>query len=217
MTTNDECGGMARTNGEERSPFALSLSKDGMSVFYNAYFIKTREPESALKQQFGRAQIMPDSEWIICDFGDGYPNGLFEAGAYFTKEASSRFGEAMFICVDTRNNQFEYEHSIAGKILRKLCWLSDGCQSTWAWVEGEPEEWEATVVFSEANFARARELLRYDEQLAELHEEAFLTKERELRAMWEQQTYALGTQWPLADSTIGMAIQKHFGIKLPPQ
>lgn len=184
-----------------------------MSIYYYAYFIKTQEPESKIKARFRNAAVLPDSAWVLCDFSDrSYPTGVFEPGAYFTKELSAQFGEALFICVDTRNDQFEYEHSQNGRILRKLSWITDGCQSTWEWVEGAKEDWEETYIFSEANFARTRERLRYDQDLTE---DQLLAKEQELRSVWDQRQYRLGEQWPSADATIGMAIQKHFGLKLP--
>ena len=71
-----------------------------MSVFYNAYFVKTPVSEAKLKEKFSRVDVMPESEWIVCDFGDGYPTGIFEPGAYFTKELSAQFGEVIFVCVD---------------------------------------------------------------------------------------------------------------------
>ncbi len=186
-----------------------------MSVFYNAYFVKTPVSETKLKEKFSRVDVMPESEWIVCDFGDRYPTGIFEPGAYFTKEISAQFGETIFVCVDTRNDQFEYEHSQSGAILRKLCWLSDGSQSTWALVEGEREAWEDEILFAEANFARARELIKYDEHLALVTGELLRQKEQELRVIWENRQYILNGKWPLGDATIGMAIQKFFGLKVP--
>jgi hypothetical protein len=186
-----------------------------MSIFYSAYFIKTQESEEKLKERFGQVYGTPELEWIVCDFGDNYPDGIFEPGIYFTKEMSSQFGEAIFICVDERDDQSEYEHSKKGEILRKLSWISDGSQSTWGWVEGEKEEWEDTVIFSEANFARAREQIRYGEKLELLTEEQFLTKEKELRSIWNNRQYILGDKWPLGDGTIGIAIQKYSGLKIP--
>lgn len=186
-----------------------------MSIFYNAYFVKTQESETTLKEKFGRVDVMPESEWIVCNFGDRYATGLFEPGTYFTKDISFQFGEAIFICVDTRNDQLEYEHSKEGIILRKVCWLSDGSQSTWAWVEGEREAWEDATLFSADNFARARELIKYDEHLEILAEERFLQKEQELQLIWDQRQYVLGDKWPLGDATIGMAIQKFFGLQVP--
>jgi len=186
-----------------------------MSIFYNAYFLKTQASEAKLKEKFSRVDVMPESEWVTCNFGDEYPTGIFEPGAYFTKEISAQFGEAIFVCVDTRNDQFEYEHSQGGTILRKLCWLSDGSQSTWAWAEGEREAWEDEILFSEANFARARELIKYGEQLELVAEDLLRQKEQELQAIWENRRYVLGDKWPLGDATIGMAIQKFFGLKIP--
>jgi hypothetical protein len=186
-----------------------------MSIFYNAVFIRTQKSEIEIKAHFRRANIVPDSEWVICDFSDDYVNGVFEPGAYFTKEVSLQFGEAIFICVDTMNDQFEYEHSINGQIARKLSWISDGGQSTWEWIEGEPEEWEDAVIFSAANFTRACELIEYDEHLQYLPEDERIEKEQALRSIWYHREYMLGNKWPLGDATMGMAIQDYFGLKVP--
>lgn len=186
-----------------------------MSVFYNAYFLKTEASAATIKEKFGRVDLLPESAWIVCNFDDGYADDVFDPGHYFTKEISRQFGEAIFICVDTSNDQFEYEHSRNGEILRKLCWLSDGSQSTWGWVEGEREEWEETAIFSEENFARAIELIRYDEHLAFLPEAEFLRKKQELRSIWEERRYVLNDKWPLGDATFGMVIQQFFGLKTP--
>jgi len=182
-----------------------------MSIFYNAYFVKTNEPESRLRDKFSRIDIVPHSEWIVCNFGDGYPNGIFEPVVYFTKEISSLYGEAIFICVDTGNDQLEYEHSKSGIILRKLSLISDGCQSTWECSEGETEGWEPEIVFSEYNLKRAMEYLEYDE----LPQEEFDNKKKQLREIYKNFQYLTGEKWPFTDATIGMAIQKYFGIELP--
>ncbi|WP_156120553.1 hypothetical protein [Neosynechococcus sphagnicola] len=126
-----------------------------------------------------------------------------------------QFGETIFICVDTSNDQLEYEHSKEGNILRKLCWSFDGCQSTWEWVEGEPEPWEDLALFSEENFDRAREIFKYNEHLELLAPEELLAKEKDLRTIWDHRQYMLGDQWPLGDATIGISIQKYFGLKSP--
>ncbi|MEE3717600.1 hypothetical protein V2H45_12620 [Tumidithrix elongata RA019] len=188
-----------------------------MSVFFNAYFIKTQEPESKLKERFWRVDIFPESKWAVCNFGDDYEDGMFEPGTYFTQEISEQFGEAIFIGVDTRNDQLDYEHSKAGIILRKLCWCTDGCQSTWGWVEGEKEAWEDAAIFSEENFARAREMVKYGEHLELLPEEEFLAKEKELRSIWDNRQYILGDTWPLGDASFNGAIEEYFGLKVPPR
>ncbi|MDZ8051792.1 MAG: hypothetical protein RMX68_027780 [Aulosira sp. ZfuVER01] len=186
-----------------------------MSLFYHAYFIKTQEPTTKLKEKFFRVDSIPESEWILCDLSNDYSDGIFEPGIYLTKEISLQFGEAIFICVDTSNDQLDYEHSKEGIILRKLCWLSDGCQSTWTWIEGEMEEWENNIIFSEENFDRTIETIKYDENLQLLSEEQFLQKQKELRSIWDERQYVLEENLPLGDATIGIAIQDFFGIKMP--
>jgi hypothetical protein len=140
---------------------------------------------------------------------------LFEPGVYFTKDISVEFGETIFIGVDTSNDQFDYEHSQAGIVIRKLSWISDGCQSKWGWVEGDTEEWENNTIFSEDNFAKTIEMSKYDDHLQLLPEDEFLQKQQEIRSLWENKQYLLDENLPLCDATIGIAIQNFFGIKMP--
>ncbi|MFM7601884.1 MAG: hypothetical protein ACKO7R_11920, partial [Pseudanabaena sp.] len=125
-----------------------------MSYLHNAYFLKTQQPLATVRQKFAQPEAIPNSDWVICDFGDRYGGGVFEGEEYLTQKLSEEFGEVIFVAIDTGNDQLDYEHSLNGLILRKLAWLSDGCQSTWMCVEGEVEEWEKTSVFSLNNLNR---------------------------------------------------------------
>lgn len=184
-----------------------------MSVFYTVYFVKTSQPEMVAKKF--NCKKAEDSEWLVCNFDDSDEDGLFEPDSDFTSKISQQFGEAIFICVNERDNQFEYEHSKDGVLLRKLTWASDGNQSTWMNVQGEQEAWEDDVLFSEENFARALEIIKYDDHLNLLSNQQFMENQQELRAIWDARQYVVGGQWPLGDGTIGMAIPRYFGIKMP--
>ena len=186
-----------------------------MSVFYNAYFVRTQQPIAKLQERFSQLERIPKTEWIVCDFGDRYMDGVFEGEGYLTQELSEEFGEVIFIAIDTSNDQLDYEHSQDGVILRKLAWLSDGCQSTWMCVEGEIEDWEKTVVFSSSNLERTREMIRYDQDLQLLPAAEMELKEQELQTLWQNHQYVLNGQLPLGDATLGMVIQKYFfGIEI---
>jgi hypothetical protein len=185
-----------------------------MSVFYTVYFVKTSQPEIVAKA-FNRIERVEDSEWLVCNFDDSDEDGLFEPDSDFTSKISQQFGEAIFICVNERDDQFEYEHSRDGVLLRKLTWVSDGCRSTWMNVQGEQEAWEDDVLFSEENFARALEIIKYDDHLNLLSNQQLMEKQQQLRAIWDARQYVVNGQWPLGDGTIGMAIPKYFGIKMP--
>jgi hypothetical protein len=185
-----------------------------MSEFYNAYFIKTQNSED-LKSRFSNVLTIPDSEWVVCDFGDDYPDGMFEPDHYFTPEISQQFGETIYLCVDFRDDQFEYEHSKDGEVLRKLCWCSDGAQCIWSSAEGEPEAWEADAIFSEANFAKAQDMIKYDEHLVFVSDDVYQSKEQELRSIWAEHRFVLEDIWPLVDAAVPLAIQKFYGLVLP--
>lgn len=184
-----------------------------MSIFYTAYLVKTSQPEAVAKK-FSRVEQSEGSEWLVCDYGDRYVDGLFDPDSDFTSELSGQFGEVIFIGVDERDNQFEYEHSRGGVLLRKLTWASDGSQSTWMTVQGEKEAWEDALLFSEENFARALEIIKYDDHLNLLSNEQFMEKQQQLRAIWDARRYIMDGQWPLGDGTIAMAIPKYFGAKI---
>jgi hypothetical protein len=187
-----------------------------MSAFYTAYFIKTTESEETLQEHFQRIYAIPGSEWWVCDWGTDYVDDVFEPGVYFTKELSTHLGEVIFVCEDERDDQMEYEHSEGGRILRKLTWVSDGSQSTWGWVEGVSEAWEEAVIFSVDNFARASEMLKYDDRLNYVDEAEFRRRVSELQTVWDERRYIVGGQWPLGDGTIPGAVLQHLGLSLPP-
>ncbi|MDS4020389.1 MAG: hypothetical protein RKR03_07755 [Candidatus Competibacter sp.] len=185
-----------------------------MSVFYTVYLVKTSQPEM-VANKFSDVQPVDDSEWLICDYGDSDVDGIFEPDSDFTSEFSRQFGEVIFICVNERDDQFEYEHSKDGVLLRKLTWASDGCRSTWMTVQGEQEAWEDDLLFSEENFARALEIIKYGDHLELLGNEQFMERQQQLRAIWDARQYVMDGQWPLGDGTIGMAIPQYFGVKMP--
>jgi len=181
-----------------------------MSVFFNAYFLKTQQPPTKLKEKFSQFERIPNSDWLVCDFGDRYVDGSFEEEECLTQELSEIFGEVIFIAVDTSNDQLDYEHSLDGEILRKLVWATDGCRSTWIRVEGEIEDWEISSIFSSDNLNRTLDLLSYDQDLNLLSADELKVKEQELQSLWQQHEYVLNGQIPLGDATFGMVIQQHF-------
>jgi len=185
-----------------------------MSIFYTVYLVKSSQTE-AVARKFSRVERSEGSEWLICGYGDRYVDGLFEPDSDFTSQLSRQFGEVIFIGVDERDNQFEYEHSREGVLLRKLTWASAGSQSTWMNVQGEKEAWEDALLFSEENFARALEIVKYDDHLDLLGSEQLIEKQQQLRAIWDARQYIMDGQWPLGDGTIGMAIPKYFGVNMP--
>lgn len=187
-----------------------------MSTLYTAYFVKTTEPEQRLKEHFRCIHAIPESEWWVCDWDTDIDDNLFQLGMYYTKELSTKFGEVILVCENERDDQMEYEHSKGGNVLRKLTWISDGCQSTWGWVEGEREVWEDEVLFSADNFERASEMLKYDDQLNYVTEEEFCMRVKELREIWDERRYIIDGKWPLGDGTIPGAILKYWGLPLPP-
>lgn len=184
-----------------------------MGVFYSAYFLKTAAPDEQLRKRFSRVQTHPESDWKICNYGNDFVDGLFEGDEDFTLDLSARFGEVIFVCIDSSNDQFDYEHSREGQLLRKLCWSSDGSESTWLAVAGEREPWEDSSLFSGANLTKALEMLKYiveDEGADDFEERA-----ETLRTLWERKEYLLEQPWPIGDAHYVDVIMQHFGLRLP--
>jgi hypothetical protein len=184
-----------------------------MGVFYSAFFLKTAASDEQLRKRFARVQTHPEADWKVCNYGNDFVDGLFEGDDDFTLDLSARFGEVIFLCIDSRNDQFDYEHSREGQLLRKLCWSSDGSESTWLAVAGDREPWEDSSLFSQANLAKALEMLKYiveDEGADDFEDRA-----ENLRTLWERKEYLLEQPWPIGDAHYVDVIQKHFGLKLP--
>lgn len=184
-----------------------------MSFLYNAYFLKTQQPIAKLQENFSLFEKIPNSDWMVCDPSNDYLDGTFDGETYLTQDLSKIFGEVIFIAIDTSNDQLDYEHSLDGMILRKLAWVSDGCKSTWACVDGEIEEWEKTTVFSAENLHRTLEMMSYGRHLQLLPPEEIKIKEQELQNLWQEHRYVLNGQVPLGDATLGMVIQQYFGLE----
>ncbi len=68
-----------------------------MNFFYNAYFLKTQQPIAKVQEKLPQPEQIPNSDWIVCDFGDSYVDGTFEEDTYLTQELSEEFGEVIFI------------------------------------------------------------------------------------------------------------------------
>ena len=67
-----------------------------MSVFYTVYLVKSSQLEAVAKK-FSRMERVEGSEWLVCDYGDRYVDGLFEPDSDFTSQLSRQFGETIFI------------------------------------------------------------------------------------------------------------------------
>ena len=59
-----------------------------MSFFYNAYFLKTQQPIAKVQEKLPKPEPILNSDWIVCDFGDRYMDGIFEGEEYLTQELS---------------------------------------------------------------------------------------------------------------------------------
>lgn len=179
-----------------------------MSLFYTAYLIHSAQPAEALRPRFSRVEPLARAGWWLCDRGDHFVAGLFEPGSDFTTALSAQFGEAIFVAVDERDNQMEYEHAVDGQRLRKLSWLSDGSASHWECVEGEREDWEEAVLFSPRNLTRTLEYLSYSED----DPATLRALEAELHALWQRREYLPGGQWPQGEGTMADAALQQMGL-----
>ena len=158
-----------------------------MSTFCTAFLVKKPVSNEFLLENSQNIKTTPESERIIFNWSDDVNDDLFEIGHYYTVDLSEELGDVIFVCSDESNDQMEYEHSINGKILRKLSWISNGGQSTWAWIEGDAEPWEDTIIFSDTNFSRASEMLKYDEHSNYIKEDKLQEKKSNLKHIWSRE------------------------------
>jgi hypothetical protein len=185
-----------------------------MSLFYTAVFVRKGAQDTAVARRYPRALDIPASLWWVCEYGDHYASGLFE-GLEMTPELSAELGEVILLGLDAANDQLEYEHSRDGQLLRKLTWASDGSQSTWLSVAGEPESWETSVLFSPPRLAHALERLSWQMEDLGADAEWLALESEQVRACFRAQCYRLAGQVPPGDAYFADLIRRHFGLLLP--
>jgi hypothetical protein len=117
----------------------------------------------------------------------------------YSQEYSQKIGEVIYIGVQSNVDFFLYEHWKDGALLRRLGYIQD----SWDQVDGTPEDWEVSVLFS-AN--RLKELLEdYDEE-----------KQATIRAAWERKQIQEGDAFPLVFAPdLMMAIENYFHLPKP--
>jgi hypothetical protein len=122
---------------------------------------------------------------------------------------SQDFGEALGIAVQTVADLVIYDHFVSGKRVRGLTYAGE---AGWIRVEGEPEPWEGTTLFSAAKLAELTEELEGD-----LDGELFASEKADLEKLWLAGKLEEGTQRPPADpAVLARAIEKHFGLPVRP-
>ncbi len=183
---------------------------------YSAYFVRNEAIENA-RTVFGkRVEPLPDSPWLLCAFqpDDELPDDEVLFGEESLTEAKSgQLGEIFFVYGDTSVDWFVYEHASDGRLLRKLVWFTlpdDEWNSGWVCVEGEPEDWEATLF-------RPDSLERYlENERQRLEDEGrgdeVAAMEAEIRQLWDLKQIAAGKTLPFCDGTVALLIEKSYGI-----
>ncbi len=171
--------------------------------------------ERKLRMTFGEVITQPGSEWLICSFRKGAscpPDDVLWGKASLIEAQSKTFGEMISLFGD--RDSFVYEHARDGVMLRKLVWfpmLDDDWTPGWLYVQGQPEDWEASMFFTPQKLARtiADEKERYS---FEGKDDAFPARESEIRTLWEKGAIAAMTTLPYCDGTVALGVEKHYGI-----
>lgn len=177
-----------------------------MSTVFGAHYVRTLQPLDDLRRIYKHAETA-GQDWVACEFGDNTcPIEAFgqqrdDPDVFASGKLSARFGEAIYLYCNSREDELLYDHSRAGKLLRKLMWVFDG--ATWAWtcVAGEPEPWE-DVLFAERNLAAALDVVEPEDQSA-------------VRAVYEERRIVAKARWPSCDASMAGVVERHFGIVRP--
>lgn len=185
-----------------------------MSLFFCGFFVKkSGQSEDVLKAHFQTIWTTEGSEWWVCNWDRDYIDGVFEPDSSFTIEKSAALGDVLFLCMDTMNDQFEYEHSRDGELIRKLSWCTDGSESTWMTVDGELEGWEKDSLFGERNLVSTLEYLGYS--IEDEPEEVQQTRQQEMKERFARFEYTIDSPWPRGDAYFALVAAKVWGIELP--
>lgn len=177
-----------------------------MSYSFGVYYIRNVGAADELRGRFGRVEAA-GAEWIACDFGDStQPDEAFgddraDPGVFASEALSRRFGEAIYVFVDSHADELIYDHGRGGELVRKLLWTSDGLLCSWECVAGTPEPWE-DALFAAHNLTNALSAAEPEE-----HDE--------IRAIYADRRISSGARWPTCDATVAELIERHFGITRP--
>ena len=153
-----------------------------------------------IKLQFPRNQALEAPGWVSLR-ADSSPRPVIDPGdAGAACEASDGFREAYHVSCDESVNNFNYFHYIDGRLIREMHRDSD---AGWWNVRGDPEPWEAELIFDPAGVAE--ELRR----AASSGDAAF---ETEVRAAYERKAVAEGSWAPPVDAALLMgALARRMG------
>jgi len=202
---------------------------------YDVYYVKLDDlaelerragGERQLRLTFSRADKVPGSEWLACNYRDGASppaDEILSGEASLAGPRSAKFGEVIYIFANMPDS-LVYEHALDGKMLRKLVWfpllgpdtadVDDDWTPGWLCAEGEPEPWEASIFFRPERLAEAIEWER--ENYADRGKsDRFSEREAAIRKMWDDRIIAASDILPSCDGTVAFAIEKHFGIPSP--
>jgi len=154
-----------------------------MSARFSVYFLRKGPlpiaPQGLEADLFRRLESQATGTWFSLPMIHDSP----DLESTETRFYSTRIGEAMLVAVQENVGLFHYEHWQGERLLRMLTYNNDG---GWFRVEGEPEEWEKSILFPEKQ--RDSLLKCYD---AESHET--------INRLYDTKTIREGDMFPSID------------------
>lgn len=199
---------------------------------YSAMYMKAANLEELqersggqFQKYYSKARQVPGTDWVLAEYSpDDYPpDDEYMSGEESLVLAKSEiYGELIYLYGDFSYDLFAYEHVRDGEMLRKLVWCSgldpelaeidDESTPGWLCVEGEPESWEAAILFSPADLERQiereKDMYAYQER-----SDNFPAREARLRQAWETRTISPQTTFPFCDGTVAIAVEEFLGLK----
>lgn len=166
---------------------------------YGAVWAKINNPDelSWLQQNCNAKAILPEDCCFACAIADERDP---EAPEDMMRELSERFGEAVFMCVQTVVDFFVYSHWQNGELLRQLQYCAD---EGWYEVVGEQQAWELQL-FSEDDKQRQLSYLDLERLSQQSKSAEYKDAQRlaaQLEAVWSGQALEENSFYPMATAS----------------
>lgn len=183
---------------------------------YGSIWVKLNDPATdlaLLQEEHNKDAILPEGLAFACavkDAADG------ETPERRMRELSQRFGEAIFMTVQTTVDFFIYSHWRDGGLAREIQYCAD---EGWYLLDGDKEAWERRLFGEEE---RQRQLgyldlerLANDPGAAEEYAQAQRAA-AQLEAVWSAQELLQGGFYPMASaSELYHIVMQEFGLANP--
>jgi hypothetical protein len=183
---------------------------------YGSIWVKINAPNtdlSLLCEQYNANTLLTEGLSFACLVKDAADS---DTPTRYMQELSQRFGEAIFMSVQTVVDFFLYSHWQNGESVREIQYCADG---GWYELDGEKEDWEQQL-FSEEE--RLRQLSYLDlEQLAKNPNSAneYAQAQRlaeQIATVWAEKELLPDSFYPMATaSELYQIVMQEFGLTNP--